>query len=126
MIWVWRKALLGLLLTLPTVSAAKAQSIVLWDSGIAAAVRSQVQEPEACGPYDLYRPQCAEHRLRFGDDDDDWRLTTLDHLVLFVHRYKDVNLKSELRPGTQLKFQANMLSLYEQEAKARLELRVRF
>lgn len=122
---IWRKVMLGLLLALPTVSAAKAENIVLWDRAIAAAVRAQV-EHDACGPYDLYRPNCGPQRRQLDQDDDGQRLTTLDHVALFVYRYKDLNLKAQPQPGTQLKFTTALLSLYEQEVKVGLQLRMRF
>jgi hypothetical protein len=104
---------------------AQAQTtIVLWDRGIAAEINRQLVDDEACrtNPYDPFRPTCA------GDDQGSGgnRVTTLDQFALFVYRYKDVNLKTKLRPGTELKFTADLLNLYKRKAEVWLTLRSRF
>jgi hypothetical protein len=37
-----------------------------------------------------------------------------------------MNLERQIRPSTQLKFTVGLVNVYEQEAQARLQLRIRF
>lgn len=50
----------------------------------------------------------------------------LDRLALFVYRYKDLNLDADIQKNVKLKFTMSLANLYEQEAKARVELRFRW
>ena len=50
----------------------------------------------------------------------------LDRLALFVDRYKDLNLDADLALEHQAQVRGGLANLYEQEAKARVELRIRF
>ena len=45
---------------------------------------------------------------------------------MFVYRHKDLKLNQEIRPGTKLKFEANLSNIYKEEAAVRLSLRIRF
>jgi hypothetical protein len=76
-------------------------------------------------PYALYQRGCPDqlnaHPERYGE-----RMNILDQLLLLADRYKDMNLERQIRPSTQLKFTMGLVNLYEQEAQARLALRIRF
>jgi len=82
-------------------------------------------QPCRANPYALYHRGCPDQLNprpeRFGE-----HLNILDQLLLLVDRYKDVKLEDDIRPNAKLKFTMSLLNLYEQEAKARLELRIRF
>jgi hypothetical protein len=123
----WYIVTLGLLLLAQPAVADEADTMV-WDFNVAGAVGATPGGENLCrpNPYGLYRRSCAPHELRFDDDDDGPRLTMLDRLALFVYRYKDLNLDADLQPNTKLKFSMSLMNLYEQEAKARVELRIRF
>lgn len=119
---------LGLLLVAQP-ALADAEDTRVWDLNIASAVHAAMIRDETCqsNPYGLYRRGCGgrEPSMDF-DDADVPRLTVLDRLALFVYRYKDLNLDADIRPNTKFKFTMSLANLYEQEAKARVELRVRW
>ncbi|HSA83221.1 MAG TPA: hypothetical protein VLE23_20565, partial [Geminicoccaceae bacterium] len=54
------------------------------------------------------------------------RLHAIDRIALFLDRHKDLNLDTDLHSSTKLKFSVGLANLYSQEAKARVELRIRF
>ena len=120
-------ALAPLLLAQP--ASADEKKAVVWDFNIASAVDEAVNDEDACrpNPYALYRRGCGTRNssLDFAADEAP-RLTMLDRLALFVYRYKDLNLDAEIQKNTKLKFTMSLANLYEQEAKARVELRFRW
>jgi hypothetical protein len=119
---------LGLLLVAQP-ALADDEDTMVWDLNIAAAVHDAMVRDEACwsNPYGLYRRGCGAHEPKaFADDDEGPRLTMLDRVALFVYRYKDLNLDADLGSNTKFKFAMSLANLYEQEAKARVELRIRF
>jgi hypothetical protein len=101
-----------------------------WDLNIASAVHAaMIRDEKICqsNPYGLYRRGCGEREPSIDFDDDEGpRLTLLDRVALFVYKYKDLNLDADIRPNTKFKFTMSMANLYEQEAKARVELRIRW
>jgi hypothetical protein len=120
-------ALAPLLLAQPALAAEK--STVVWDLNIASAVNEAINQEDACrpNPYALYRRGCSTRAssVDFAADEAP-RLTVLDRLALFVYRYKDLNLDADIQKNTKLKFTMSLANLYEQEAKARVELRFRW
>ena len=116
-----------LLLTQPAL--ADDEDTMVWDLNIASAVHAAMIRDEACqaNPYGLYRRGCGERESSVDFDDAEGpRLTMLDRVALFVYKYKDLNLDADLRPNTKFKFTMSLANLYEQEAKARVELRIRW
>ena len=78
-------------------------------------------------PYVLDRRSCAPTSCSISVDAADGpRLSTLDRIALFLDRHKDLNLDTDLHSSTKLKFAVGLANLYSQEAKARVELRIRF
>jgi len=119
---------LGLLLVAQPAQADDEDTMV-WDLNIASAVHAAMIRDESCqsNPYGLYRRGCGEREPSVDFDDGEGpRLTMLDRLALFVYKYKDLNLDADIRPNTKFKFTMSLANLYEQEAKARVELRIRF
>jgi hypothetical protein len=98
-----------------------------WDLSVAPATDDAGNGEQPCrdNPYALYHRGCPDQLNprpeRFAE-----HLNILDQLLLLADRYKDVNLEDDIRPNAKLKFTMGLLNLYEQEAKARLELRIRF
>ena len=45
---------------------------------------------------------------------------------MVADHYKDMNLQTNVRSNAQLKFTMGLVNLYEQEAQARLSLRIQF
>lgn len=126
----YRLCILALgLLFLAQPAMADEEDTVVWDLNIASAVDEAVSQDEGCpaNPYALYRRGCGERApsLNFGPDEGP-RLTMLDRVALFVYRYKDLNLNADIKKNVKLKFTMNLANLYEQEAKARIELRFRW
>jgi len=119
--------MLGLLLCARPALAQNAASIV-WDLNVANAVGESFTAATCRpNPYFLNGHGCASGELsisvaRF----DEPRLSTLDRIALFLDRHKDLNLDTDLHSSTKLKFSVGLANLYSQEAKARLELRIRF
>jgi hypothetical protein len=119
---------LGLLLVAQP-ALAETEDTMVWDLNIASAVHAAMIRDEAChsNPYGLYRRGCREREPSIDFDDAEGpRLTMLDRLALFVYKYKDLNLDGDIRANTKFKFSMSLANLYEQEAKARVELRIRF
>ena len=119
---------LALLLLAPPALAD--QDTKTWDLNIASAVHAaMIRDEKTCqsNPYGLYRRGCGEREPSVDFDQDEVpRLHMLDRVALFVYKYKDLNLDADLRPNTKFKFTMSMANLYEQEAKARVELRIRW
>jgi hypothetical protein len=117
-----------LLLTQPAL--ANDEDTKTWDLNIASAVHAaMIRDEKTCqsNPYGLYRRGCGDRELSVDFDEDEGpRLTMLDRVALFVYKYKDLNLDADLRPNTKFKFTMSLANLYEQEAKARVELRIRW
>ena len=119
--------MLGLLLCARPALAQSGPSIV-WDLNVANAVGGSMTAATCRpNPYVLHGHSCASGELSISvAPSDEPRLSTLDQIVLFVDRHKDLNLDTDLHSSTKLKFSVGLANLYSQEAKARIELRIRF
>lgn len=117
----------GLLLLTRPATADTGLSFAL-DLSFAPTLDSSGPPDDAChpNPYTLSRRGCPSDLNLAVKRPDGPRLSTLDQLFLLAHRLKDLNLDTEVRPNAQLKFTFGLLNLYEQEAKARLELKIEF
>ncbi len=118
---------LGLVFLVRPALAEPSQSFT-WDLRVAPAttVAGIADEPCRANPYALYRRGCADE-LNIGlERSDNQRVSALDQFLLFVDQHKSLGIDTDLRPGTELKFSVGLVSLYEQEALARLSLRIRF
>jgi hypothetical protein len=97
-----------------------------WDLSVAPPADG-TQGGDACrdNPYALYGRGCPDqlnpHPERYGE-----HLNILDQLLVVADHYKDMNLQTEVRSNAQLKFTMGLVNLYEQEAQARLSLRIQF
>ena len=110
-------------------AAAQSAGMVLWDLHLAGNANELLVSDDRCreGPYRLYRQTCVGNELNITLERDDERdETLLDRVVVFVDRYKDLNLDRDLSPGTKFKLKAKVSNLYQQEAEVRITLRVRF
>jgi hypothetical protein len=119
---------LGLLLFAQPALADDRDKLV-WDLNIASAANEAIANEEGCrpNPYGLYRRGCGQREPSLDFDGSEGpRLTILDRLALFVYRYKDLNLDADIEKNVKLKFTMSLANLYEQEAKARVELRFRW
>ncbi len=98
-----------------------------WDLSVAPAGDEAEATSGVCraNPYALYRRGCPDelnvHPERYAE-----HINILDQLLLLADHYKDMNLERHIRPNTELKFTVGLVNLYEQEAQARLSLRIRF
>jgi hypothetical protein len=118
---------LGLLLGASPAWAQSTNSLV-WDLNVANAVGDSFHAA-ACrpNPYVLGGHDCATGELSISvARAEEPRLSTLDRIALFLDRHKDLNLDTDLHSSTKLKFSVGLANLYSQEAKARVELRIRF
>ena len=119
----------GLSIVLAAVFVQPAQSadMTVWDQEIASAAHQDPGARERCrySSSSLSRPGCDGNQLSV-QSIPSHRQSVLDRIALFVYRYKDLKLNQEIRPGTKLKFEANLSNVYEQEAAVRLTLRIRF
>ena len=119
--------MLGLLLCARP-ALAQSEASFIWDLNVANAVGESITDT-ACGPnpYFLGGHGCSTGELSISVvRSDEPRLSTLDHIALFLDRHKDLNLDTDLHSSTKLKFAVGLANLYSQEAKARVELRIRF
>ena len=113
----------------PLPAQAESGRMVLSEQQLAAAIRRISVTDEVCGtgPYALYRQTCVTSELNISPDRDSYQqVTLLDRVALFVYRYKDLNLRRDVTPGTRLMFKASMSNIYEQEAYIELRMRVQF
>jgi hypothetical protein len=119
--------MLGLLLCARPALAESDTSFV-WDLNVANAVGASMTAA-ACrpNPYVLDGHGCSIGELSISvARSEEPRLSTLDRIALFLDRHKDLNLDTDLHSSTKLKFSVGLANLYSQEAKARIELRIRF
>ena len=100
---------------------------VVWDHNIASAVSASLRDEDRCGasPYALYGASC-HRQLNLSFDRPILYFTFLDRAALFLYKYHKVNYNQRLWDNTKLKFEINLKNVYEQEARARVELRYRF
>jgi hypothetical protein len=119
--------MLGLLLCARPALAQSATSIV-WDLNVASAVGASLTD-RTCrpNPYLLDGHGCSTGEVSISvAPSNEPRLSTLDQIALFLDRHKDLNLDTDLHSSTKLKFAFGLANIYSQEAKARVELRIRF
>jgi hypothetical protein len=119
----------GLLVAL-TVRPAVANNndgFVVWDHNIESAVIERLSDEDRCGasPYALYGASC-HRQLNLSFDRPILYFTFLDRTALFLYKYHRINYNQRLWQRTKLKFEINLKNVYEQEARARIELRYRF
>jgi hypothetical protein len=120
--------LTGLLLTFATLPAsADDDGFVLWDQNIASAVSAGLPDSGRCGasPYALYSPGCHD-QLNLSFDRPIIYFTFLDRAAIFLHKYHELKYNQSLWDNTKLKFHVNLKNVYQQEARAGVELRIRF
>jgi len=118
----------GLFLAFAAPSAlANDQGFVLWDQNIASAVSAGVPDTGRCGasPYALYSPGC-DHTLNLSFDRPINYFSFLDRAALFLHKYHELKYNQSLWDNTKLRFHVNLKNVYKQEARAGIELRIRF
>jgi hypothetical protein len=121
---VW--AALFLAFTAPS-GLANDQSFVLWDQNIASAVSAGLADDSRCGtsPYALYSPGCHD-TLNLSFDRQINYFSFLDRAALFLHKYHELKYNQSLWDNTKLRFHVNLKNVYKQEARAGIELRIRF
>ena len=123
-----RVLLSGLLLAVPTAPAlANDGGFVLWDQNIASAVSADVLDESRCGanPYAVYSQRCHD-RLNLSFDRPINYFTFLDRAALFLYKYHELKYNQNLWDNTKLRFHLNLENVYKQEARAGVELRIRF
>jgi hypothetical protein len=100
---------------------------ILWDQNIASAVSADLPDEGRCSasPYALYSPGCHD-RLNLSFDRPILYFTFLDRAALFLHKYHELKYNQSLWDNTKLRFHLNLKNVYQQEARAGVELRIRF
>lgn len=100
---------------------------VVWDHNIASAISASLPDEDRCGasPYALYGANC-HRQLNLSFDRPILYFTFLDRAALFLYKYHRVNYNQKLWQRTKLKLELNLKNVYEQEARARVEVRYRF
>jgi hypothetical protein len=127
----WRTAgsCLVLLGILAKPAAAQGPGMILWDQHIATAMREALLSDSVCrqSPYDVNRPVCGSRDFSLTIDRDAYRhLHAIDRLAIFVDQIKDIDVDTEIEPGTEFKLKAKMSNIYRQEAEIRLRLDIEF
>ena len=118
----------GVFVTLAAQSAfASDQGFVLWDQNIASAVSAGLPHDGRCSasPYALYGPSCHD-TLNLSFDRPINYFSFLDRAALFLHKYHELKYNQSLWENTKLRFHVNLKNVYKQEARAGMELRIRF
>lgn len=100
---------------------------ILWDQNIASAVSADLSDEARCGasPYALYGQRCHD-TLNLSFDRPINYFSFLDRAALFLHKYHELNYNQSLWDNTKLRFHLNLKNVYKQEARAGIELRIRF
>jgi hypothetical protein len=120
--------LAGLLLAFSARSAlANDQGFVLWDQNIASAVSAGLPDTGRCAnsPYALYSPGC-DDTLNLSFDRPINYFSFLDRAALFLHKFHELKYNQSLWDNAKLRFHVNLKNVYKQEARAGIELRIRF
>ena len=106
---------------------ADGNGFVLWDQNIASAVSADLSDDERCNtsPYALYGPRCHD-TLNLSFDRPINYFSFLDRAALFLHKYHELKYNQSLWDNTKLRFHLNLKNVYKQEARAGIELRIRF
>jgi hypothetical protein len=120
----------GLLLLIGGGSARAADdSFVFWDRDIAQALDRSLNANDVCqpSPYALYRQTCVSNPLNVTTERDPFaNLTYLDHIAIFVNKYRNLNASQQLIPGIRFKVNLNLTNVYQQQAKLEARLGVRW
>lgn len=127
----WRKAgsclvFLGLLGGSAT---AQGQGMVLWDQHIALAMNEALISDQVCrqSPYDVNRPICGSREFHLTIDRELYRhLHVIDRLAIFVDQVKDIDVDTEIEPGTEFKLRAKMANVYRLESEILVRLEIEF
>lgn len=100
---------------------------ILWDQNIASAVSAGLPEEGRCSSsrYAPYSPRC-HARLNLSFERPMNYFTFLDRAALFLYKYHELKYNQSLWNNTKLKFHVNLKNVYRQEARAGVELRIRF
>lgn len=103
------------------------RGLVLWDHNIASAVSADLPDEGKCSasPYAMYSPRCHE-TLNLSFDRPINYFSFLDRVALFLHKYHEIKYNQSLWDNTKLRFHVNLKNVYQQEARAGVELRIRF
>ena len=101
--------------------------LILWDHNIASAVSADLPDEGRCSasPYALYSPGCHD-TLNLSFDRPINYFSFLDRAALFLHKYHEIKYNQSLWDNTKLRFHVNLKNVYQQEARAGVELRIRF
>jgi hypothetical protein len=116
------------LLVLVRPALAETNGLALAGIGISPELGNSLVDQDACftNPYASYWQTCVNDDLNVSLDESEPRITIVDQIAMLIYTYKDLRLHTKLRPNTKLTFTVGLLSLYERETKAQLELRIRF
>lgn len=106
---------------------AEERNFVLWDDAIASSINQRLADEGRCGasPEAVYGDRCRA-RLNLGFEHPVNYFTFIDRVALFAYKYHQIKYNQSLWDNAKLKFSINLKNLYRQEARARLELRIRF
>ena len=106
---------------------ANEDGFILWDQNIELAISSGLADNGRCGasPYALYGQNCHD-QLNLSFDRPINYFTFLDRAALFLYKYHELKYNQSLWDNTKLRFHLNLKNVYKQEARAGVELRIRF
>ena len=96
-----------------------------WDLRVAPAGNEVADDGCRANPYALYQRGCPD-QLNDRPKPYGEHLNILDQLLVAANHYKDMNLERTVRSSAQLKLTVGLVDLYQEEAKARLSLRIPF
>jgi hypothetical protein len=110
-------------------AVAQGPGMILWDQHIATAMNEALLSDRVCrqSPYDVNRPICGSRDFNLTIDRRTYQhLHVVDRLAIFVDQIKDIDLDTEIEPGTEFKLKAKLSNVYKQEAEIRLRLDIEF
>ena len=101
--------------------------LILWDHNIASSVSADLPDEGQCSasPYAVYSARCHD-TLNLSFDRPINYFSFLDRAALFLHKYHEIKYNQSLWDNSKLRFHVNLKNVYQQEARAGVELRIRF
>jgi hypothetical protein len=106
---------------------AEGRNFILWDQAIASSINQRLADEGRCGasPEAVYGSRCRA-RLNLGFERPVNYFTFIDRVALFAYKYHQIKYTQSIWDNAKLKVAVNLKNIYKQEARAGIELRIRF
>lgn len=108
-------------------AVAEERNFVLWDQAIASSLNQRLADEGRCGASAeaVYSSRCRA-RLNLEFERPVNYFTFIDRVALLAYKYHQIKYSQSLWDNAKLKLAVNLKNIYRQEARAGVELRIRF